>query len=64
MIDGTMGGGIARTIIARRGLLWRSRGASVRLLVGSTTGQESGAPNVGIRNPVMVSEFIQLVTPK
>ncbi|CAI9302716.1 unnamed protein product [Lactuca saligna] len=61
-IDGAMSGGIAKTIIARRCLFRRSCGASVRLLVGSATDQEYGIPNVGVRHPVMVGNFIHYLS--
>lgn len=63
-IDGAMNDGIARTVIARLALFWRSHVASVRFVVGSTTRQESGILNVSVRHPITVSGFIQLVTPR
>ena len=44
-IDGAMSGDIARAIIASRSFLRESRGATVRSLVGSATGQEFGIPD-------------------
>ena len=40
-IDGAMSVDIARESIASEIFLWRSHGATVRLSVGSATGQES-----------------------
>lgn len=57
-----MSGNIAKTVIAIHSLFRRSRGSSVRFLVGPATGHESDIPNVGVRHLVMLSEFIQLVT--
>ena len=44
-IDGAMSGDIAREVIASRSFFRESRGATVRSLVGSATGQESDIPD-------------------
>ena len=44
-IDGAKSGNIARESSARRSFLRRLRGATLRFLVGSATGQESSIPD-------------------